>query len=287
MNLIRQRDKLKEMHRAGALNSAILHRALQSPVFEWDGAKGVIVLENDKAEFLRESVLGSNGMPKVAPFDCFRIARKSCFDQWYKKGEEWTLVRCSYADPNKTLTTSDDAERLTVPEHWSMAFFDARGRDGKAAFIGWINGKPVAHEALFNKDGTVRSEIKTIVGGMIDTLSYFMFETFWPGNTILRIEPPRQPGRSVEWRLARTHWVVLNRHQAQRCMTERRGPTDEEIVRAAHWRRAHLRRLKSERFKPELRGKLVPVKKAWVGPLEWEGLDGKVYKVEHVGENKT
>ena len=54
--------------------------------------------------------------------------------------------------------------------------------------------------------------------------------------------------------------------------------TNEELIRAAHWRRAHLRRLSSGRFVNK-RGLLVPVKKAWVGPEEWEGHDGKIYTV--------
>ena len=68
------------------------------------------------------------------------------------------------------------------------------------------------------------------------------------------------------------------KHQAMQVRDVRRPITDHDIKRAAHWRRAHFRRLHSERFTHK-RGQLVPVSEAWVGPEEWIGLDGKIYKV--------
>lgn len=110
-------------------------------------------------------------------------------------------------------------------------------------------------------------------------LSYFLFEIMLPGNTVLRIEPAQgSTPRSAEWRLARTHYVIVNRKQAEQCREKRTVPTARQIVLAAHWRRAHFRLLRSEKFTHK-RGQLIPVSQAWVGPEEWTGLDGKIYKV--------
>lgn len=297
MNLLRQREKLKEMHRAGMVPNRALYLALSSPVFEWDrrDEQEGRTFVGAEAQFLNEHIADSKGLPKVAPFDCFRISRRNCFDQWFKEqtplGFRWTLVRCTYGEKG-ALSEGEFTRRVLrnetgnlvrlMPEHWVQVIFDPDD-GGLVSYRAWVFGRELDPKHLCEGDSK-QATLGGLIAGFRDTLLIFLFETFWPGNTILRVEPPIPKGdaRSVEWRLARTHWLVLNRKQAQRCQQERRGPTEGELTRAAHWRIAHLRRLKSDRFKPEKRGKLIKVKQAWVGPLSWVGLDGKIYKVEHI-----
>jgi hypothetical protein len=109
-------------------------------------------------------------------------------------------------------------------------------------------------------------------------LQSFLFDIEYPGNVVLGVGPAAKPGKSVEWRQARTHYCILRRGDARACRREATGPSEEQTARAAHWRKAHFRRLRSEVF-TQKRGQLVAVRHAWVGPKEWEGKDGKVYRV--------
>ena len=106
----------------------------------------------------------------------------------------------------------------------------------------------------------------------------FCFDVMSNTNAVIRVSPKPSPGKSIEWQLARTHYCLLTKQQAMHVRDVRRPITDHDIKRAAHWRRAHFRRLHSERFTHK-RGQFVPVAEAWVGPEEWIGLDGKIYKV--------
>ena len=114
--------------------------------------------------------------------------------------------------------------------------------------------------------------------GPLHDLHGFLFDIEYPGNVVLKVGPAAKPGKSVEWRLARTHYCILRRGDARACRREAIGPREEQTARAAHWRKAHFRRLRSEVF-TQKRGQLVAVRHAWVGPKEWEGKDGKVYRV--------
>jgi hypothetical protein len=280
MNIIRQREKLKEMHRANAITSRCLHMALAAPVFEWDPEVRKREMTEEDQQFVVENILNArSNVPTVGPFDCFRISRKECFDQWFRdeKAKGWALLRCSYA--------GDGTNDRNLPEHLVYVVYSWE-ESATWFYQGWIDGRPVPPQLFQEPDGSAKPVIADLITGFVKTLTYFLFETMYPGSVVLKVEP-KQPGRSVEWKLARTHWLVLNQKTAQACQRQARGPTQGEIVRAAGWRRAHFRRLKAMRFTEAKRGKLVPVRKAWVGPLEWEGLDGKVYKVEHIGEGKA
>ena len=125
-------------------------------------------------------------------------------------------------------------------------------------------------------------------GVAISVLMTLCYNVMSPANAVLKVTPDPK-GRSVEWVKAREHYLILNRKQAAALRDSKRGPTDHEIMRAAHWRRAHLRRLMSDRYGKN-KGKLIHVRQAWVGPEEWTGSDGKIYKLSnfnHTSETKT
>lgn len=131
---------------------------------------------------------------------------------------------------------------------------------------------------LFDTQKERYKDLSHSVAVVRDILMKFCFDVFNPNSVVVRVEPPKTVARSVEWTMAHTHYLILNRKQAIACRDQKRGPTEGEIERAAHWRRAHLRRLSSERFTHK-KGLLVFVKQAWIGPEEWIGLDDKTYKV--------
>ena len=275
MNIIRQREKLKELHRRGILETSHLHASLNCPVFEWDPAPDGYKLTEADQKFVADHLQTSNSnVPTCAPFDCFRIVYSftDCFDQWfyYKQERKWILFRCAAAS------------KETGPEQW---FVNVYGFDAGSPceYRVWVGGKLATH-LIMDKQGKIYPDNREIMQECLRTLSYFLFEVMLPGNTVLRVEPPRESTpRSAEWRLARTHYVILNRKQAEQCREKRTGPTTRQIVLAAHWRRAHLRLLRSEKFTHK-RGQLIQVSQAWVGPAEWIGLDGKIYKVLNLNE---
>jgi hypothetical protein len=112
-----------------------------------------------------------------------------------------------------------------------------------------------------------------------------VFDIMNPANIVLRVEP-KSEGRSVEWVKSRTHYCILNKAHALRCSMGKRGPSDLEIERSAHWRRAHMRRLMSDKFTHK-KGQLVFIKQSWVGPEEWEGSDRKIYRVINTQNKPT
>ena len=265
MNHVRQLEVIKNWHKLGILNQSQLHRAIHAPVFEWNPAPDGRKLTEEEQVFVKQNIMcGTDGsVPTTSPFDVFRISRDGCFDLWFKYSEErkWVLHRCAYEDDKN-------------PEqwYWNIYAFDAGHR---CEYMVWVGGKLLPKEALMNGD-KVKPEVREIMQMAMSTLCYFIFETMHPSNCIVKCEPKDQPGRSVEWRLSRTHYLLVNHKQAETMRKQKSALSKHQLVRGAHWRKAHFRKLMAERFKNK---RVVPVRKTWVGPTEWEGLDGKIYKV--------
>lgn len=265
MNLLRQQEKLKEWRKIGLMEESHYHAAIHAPVFEWEPMEKIHYLTPEESEFINTHIAVSDSLvPTVAPFDCFRISMKGHFDQWfrYPGHRKWILMRCAYA------------EEKTGPEQWYANIY-AMDAGGRSEYRAWRDGKHIT-PMLLKLAEKENHEFVKLMRSLVEMLSYFLLTIMLPGNTVLKVEPTPKPGKSVEWRLARTHYLILNRKQAEQCRDRKSTPSEAQLVRAAHWRRAHFRRLVAARYKTK---RLVPVKQAWVGPEEWIGLDGKVYKV--------
>lgn len=249
MNIIRIRDKLKELRSWGAVTEQEMHRGLHAPVFV--NTHGGEEPSDDEMQWIRENVVDGE-IAKNLPFQEFvmfqSIARttiyvfqhKTCLVAIYGFDDLW--VRCVY--------------EYGVNE---------------IAMVGFGKGKKLTTPP---PDGA--TEMANLPNGRICRLC---LDIGTPSATVLKVEPPRKPGKPVHWVLARTHYLILTRKQAEACAVQKRAPTEQEVNRAAHWRRAHFRRLVAARYSQEKRAKLIPVRQAWVGPKEWTGLDGKIYKV--------
>lgn len=270
MNLIRQRDDLKEAWRLEIISSSQLHEALQSPVFWWHGGKQHALTEKE-IQFLEENIFTKDAegvyYPTHTPYRSFRIAYSDIpvYEQWWINSTDALCLR-------KDDRYSDGRVQMFSLHHWPRAT-----RKVKVFF--WVNGKRMDddHRAGHFKLKASDEQLGEFANSPMEWLGFFLLSVMLPSNVVLKVTPKTE-GKSVEWRMAREHYLVLNRQQATKCRERGKGPTDHEIVRAAHWRRAHLRRLVSEKFSHK-RGQLVAVKQAWVGPAEWLGLDGKTYKV--------
>lgn len=276
----KQHERIYDLHSAGVITSKGVKRFVEMPAFHYSMnavLRGDSVEDNDVLKHVWMSC-----SPVHFPFPEFTL-----FDKWY-------LMACMQHHDNEWLVVIDTdvvmkcdcgmqfdanpkgAYRLQIHEcecggekcsgfsgTWWKLHFESKLHN----LPGGHDGKPMEEQA-----------IKTVAQLIMDAFKHFLIDAMHPANTIVKIGPAKKEGDNVKWRLAHTHYVILNQKQARLCQSKSRGPSDQQLIRAAHWRRAHFRRLSSGRFINK-RGALVPVRHAWVGPKEWTGMDQKTYKV--------
>lgn len=275
MNTVRFRELLKRMHEAGVYAAGALHQLLHAPIFAYE-RRGNLGL--DELEWCQQNVCGgeSRQIPTRLPFPMFSIMLRV---EEHDDGVEPIGIIVS-AEPRQ-FTAPDGTPRTSMLnlvnifkvddiECWLQVAYTGPVKDGCALEM-WKNGqrfKPTSEmpEAM--------NDVASIARVVVLMLCFDLFST---NSTAIRVEPPAN-GRTVQWVLSRTHYLILGKKQAQNLRDRQRGAGDHDIQRAAHYRRAHLRRLVSDKFKNK-KGMLVPVKHSWVGPEEWVGLDRKIYKV--------
>jgi len=120
---------------------------------------------------------------------------------------------------------------------------------------------------------------RTLIGAVVA----FGTDAMSPTLHMASVEP-NEPGRSVQWVKARTHYTFISHgHPANstlvghgaRVSDDRHG----ELTRMAHSRRAHYKTLKHERFRFK-RGQQIFVRATWCGPKEWKDAGGKqIYRI--------
>lgn len=137
----------------------------------------------------------------------------------------------------------------------------------------WLGGEWVSVTECIND---IKEIAEYILDGVAEYLGYFMAYS----SHVAKVCPDKI-GKSVEWRAARTHFVLLHKsHPANEDGLKAgvRVVEDEAYrVRAAHSRRAHWRLLGSSKFKHK-QGLRIRVKSTWVGPLEWKQ-GTSIYKI--------
>lgn len=265
MNLLRQREKLKEIHKAGLLATEFLHLALNSPVFEWDLGDRTHFTPEQKS-FINEFIAtGDSAVPTVSPYHCFRLSMETGFMQWYfaPDKDQWFVIRV------------DDDYHESGHELWTLNLYKVKS-GLKNEYRLFCDGKDVS-DRMVDDDGKINQWAKEAMQSMVSWLCLFLCDLDMPGNVVLKVTPESK-GRTVEWRMAREHYLIINKKQASLCRDRKSGPSPQQIVRAAHARIAHFRVLRSEKFKHK-RGQRIRVREAWIGPEEWQGLDKKTYKV--------
>lgn len=258
----------------------------KSPVFVWHPDYNR-ELTDDETEWIREHIMSGDRrhVPTQFPYKTFGLVFKD------SEGKHETVLWI-WAHPHvieldnlpdgmtdyHTILTVYRRDKFEGETCYQMLKYAADSSKGCMVDF-WMGKRRCPERALHrlaesHKDYLSRSVVMTR-----NTVARFAFEIMSKAATVLRVQPDTShTPRSVEWVQARTHYLLVHRHQAIRCRDQQRGPSSHELTRAAHWRRAHLRRLSSDKFKQK-KGQLVPVKQAWVGPIEWKGNDGKIYKV--------
>lgn len=118
---------------------------------------------------------------------------------------------------------------------------------------------------------------------LIGSVVAFAVDSMSPNIHMATVQPA-EPGRSVQWIKARTHYTLITHGHPANKATVKHGEsiasdTSGELTRMAHNRRAHYKTLKHERYK-YARGRRIFVKATWVGPKEWKDEGGKqIYKI--------
>jgi hypothetical protein len=128
-----------------------------------------------------------------------------------------------------------------------------------------------------------REMCATYLNGLLKSVAAFNLSANAPNNHIAMVQP-NQPGRSVEWLKARTHFTLIAHGHPANSASVRTGAkvtvdVEAEIKRLAHNRRGHSRTLRAARFR-YARGKTIWVKATWVGPKEWQDAGGRqIYRI--------
>jgi hypothetical protein len=125
--------------------------------------------------------------------------------------------------------------------------------------------------------------VSIMAGSAVASFGSFIIDAMIPTNQVTEVRP-NQPGRSVQWLQARTHYTLITHgHPANNAavQTLARVTSDNttELSRLAHNRREHKRTYRHARF-TYARGKTITVRAAWIGPKEWMDAGGKqIYKI--------
>lgn len=109
----------------------------------------------------------------------------------------------------------------------------------------------------------------------------FIYESMFCANFIAKVQPlPRNANpKQIKWAESQKHYVIIHRKDEMNRIgavpNPRGGKTSE--IRMAHTRRAHMRILRSAKFKKK-QGQQILIKSCWVGPQEWR-TNGSIYKI--------
>ncbi|MDE2103517.1 MAG: hypothetical protein KGL39_40125 [Patescibacteria group bacterium] len=271
MNPVRIRDFVKELHQRRVFSAAQCHAFLHAPLFIYPPRQ-----ENftpDEMAWFKANLGGGEDLqvPVKLPYDRLILSNPAADEIYFVTSGPHTVAGiCNGVTEHRDAILSV-LYCTTYDRHaaWLMSSYNGAIANGVMC-MAWRDGKSFVPSKTDNLAGIAALGRSVVAQFAFDVMSHF--------STVVKVSPPDTPGKSVEWKLARTHYCLIARKQAMLCRDNRRGPNQEEITRAAHWRRAHFRQLSNPRYIHK-RGLLVPVKQAWIGPEEWIGLDGKIYKV--------
>lgn len=279
MNPIRIRDIAKRMCKAGLFPQRLLFEILSSPIFVYEDQKHK--LSDEEWDWCRDNIMNADGrLPTKQPYQVFTLFRPEPPNMQHITNTVYIVIarkqEVAMADGTKRLNelTVFRHDVLDEKECWLTCCLNSDPQ-ARAALACHYRGRSVP---VNGRDGEFQELAKGMVNSTLATLTRFAFDTMSHFGVTLKVSPPPTQGKSVEWHLARTHYLLVGRKQAEVCRSHKRGPTDVEITRAAHWRKAHFKKLVADKWKHK-KGQVVPVKQAWVGPKNWQGLDGKIYHV--------
>jgi len=157
---------------------------------------------------------------------------------------------------------------------------ECRDPIGSVVYFVKVNGKHISVTDYIGK-----SVAKKLLWHAWKSFEVCVMDYMAPSNHIVSIRPEKQ-GKSVEWTKSREHYTIIHRSHSANNKKIPMGSTVEQnsgrtITRIAHSRRAHLRILRSPKFKRDANGdfKKLTIQESWVGPKEWRDGSGQIYKI--------
>lgn len=282
MNIIHTRDRVKWMLGHKMISDKEATALFNAPVFVHRRESG---LTADELDWVRdngcEPAIESDSEPRVPrlPFPAMIIHEYWPDDEKQNGGKDLEAdIYLMRKDPSKAeyyymmIGTSMHGDTLRC---------DFNNRNKRGVWIaGWFPDGSSCESLVTEGSCNFNNAIEA-AGILRRTVLAMCFDVFSKCCVTVKVSPPPNGGKSVQWVRSREHYLVLPPKVAAACAMGKRGPTQHEITRAAHWRRAHIRTLMSAKFTHK-RGQKVPVRHAWVGPVEWMGDDKKVYSLVHL-----
>lgn len=214
-------------------------------------------------------------LTELMPYDGVRLHDRMTDG---KRVNEWLLV----IEKNKSDLQAS-AVCFSVTDIATGVKKIAPGNNGISIIV---RGKLAAWRAFYSNGSVVKKSDFTDPNALelYDNASRHVLFSFLanflnPHLHVASVRPNKQ-GKSVEWTQQRTHFVFIHKsHKAnQKTFTGKADLESDHIERMAHSRRAHIRVLRHPRYKHKF-GQTIRVKSCWVGPKEWEGNSGQVYRI--------
>lgn len=253
----------------------ILGAAMKSPLVLWENSSDPFT----QAAF--DAASEENGLPKL-PFSSFRA--DVTFNQedgskirtrmviWSDGGIVMCFTRiigCASPQSGTRIAMKGLMEKDLI----IMAAFSENG--GRHIRTFWKKTGRAASDAPQKIQGVIHA----LTVGM---LAHLAVDFSNPHFHLCRKNTPEDGvPRSVEWKKAREHYVLLHKSHA----ANKKDAVGKHVIegggtleRSAHSRRAHYRMLRSPRFRHKV-GQRVWVASAWVGPKEWTDRSGQIYKI--------
>jgi hypothetical protein len=252
VNIVRIRERVKEF----AAFMSGTDKLANAPVFTLP----YLPLGPDETTWVKDNLMDENCiLPTRLPYDQFIIHQTSDFTL--------TLYVSNTPDTLTIITAAPPLPDRNYKEAWIVTEF----RHGAPS--------ETCQRTNLYLDGRLSRITDSVSAAKCsrDQVVMFCFAVMNPSSVTLRVKPVAA-GKSVQWIESRTHYCIVHKKQAEVLRHRGGGPSSQTIERAAHHRRAHLRRLSADRYKHK-KGQLVFVKQSWVGPTEWQGTDKKIYTV--------
>lgn len=221
------------------------------------------------------ATLRESNLPELMPFDGIRLYDR--MDDG-SRVNEWLLIinreengiqanAFCYSVQNK-LT----GKKQVSPFSRGVSIIVHNTLDAKRAFF--ADGKPVKQDE-FNDP----KSLDLYDNAARHVLFSFFASLLNPHLHLATVRPDKQ-GKSVEWMRQRTHFVFIHKsHQANQVgFLGKADISEKQIQRMAHSRRAHFRVLRHPKYKNKI-GQIIHVRSCWVGPKEWQGNSGQIYRI--------
>ena len=221
------------------------------------------------------ATLRESNLPELMPFDGVRLYDR--MDDG-KRVNEWLLIITKEQDgldANATLYSVQDkttGKKTIAPVAEGIAFKVHNELAAKRAFFS--AGKQVKRDEIRDP-----KRLDIYDNAARHVLFSFFASLLNPHLHLATVRPDKQ-GKSVEWMRQRTHFVFIHKsHQANRVgFSGKADVCEKQIQRMAHSRRAHYRVLRHPKYKNKI-GQKIHVRSCWVGPKEWQGNSGQIYRI--------